>query len=59
LPKAGVHGPVAHSAVGPCKTRRAGSSVDNSKKYWLSPLDDDRLVKLICGKLLANDAVDR
>jgi phosphoribosylformylglycinamidine synthase len=59
LPKPGVMDPVAQSAMAAiadfgCRAE----AVRTLKKYWISPLPDDKL-QLLCTKVLANDAIEQ
>ncbi|MCA9213914.1 MAG: phosphoribosylformylglycinamidine synthase subunit PurL [Planctomycetales bacterium] len=59
LPKPGVMDPVAQSAQSAMQDY--GCEIDAVRtfhKYWLGDLNDQQL-KLICGKILANDSVDQ
>ncbi len=59
LPKPGVMDPVAQSALAAIDDLGiAASAVRTLTKYWLGPLDDARL-RTLCGKVLANDAIEQ
>jgi phosphoribosylformylglycinamidine synthase subunit PurSL len=59
LPKPGVMDPVAQStlaAIGDLGLK--ADAVRTLNKYWFAGLPDDKL-RLLCGKLLANDAIEQ
>ena len=59
LPKTGVMDPVAQSALAAMADfGRPAEAVRTFKKYWLGELTDDKL-RLLCGKILANDAIEQ
>jgi phosphoribosylformylglycinamidine synthase len=59
LPKPGVMDPVAQSAIGAIEDLDlAADAVRTLRKYWLAGLTDEQL-KLLCAKVLANDAIEQ
>lgn len=59
LPKPGVMDPVAQSARDAIADMGIhAEAVRTLKKFWVSPLPDDRL-RLLCSKILANDAIEQ
>ncbi|MGE0606096.1 MAG: phosphoribosylformylglycinamidine synthase subunit PurL [Pirellulales bacterium] len=59
LPKPGVMDPVAQSALAAIADfDTPAEAVRTFNKYWLPDLPDDKL-KLLCGKILANDAIEQ
>jgi phosphoribosylformylglycinamidine synthase II len=59
LPKPGVMDPVAQSAVAAMADMGiSASAVRTLRKYWFGPLADKELGAL-CGKILANDAIEQ
>ncbi|HWB14562.1 MAG TPA: phosphoribosylformylglycinamidine synthase subunit PurL [Pirellulales bacterium] len=59
LPKPGVMDPVAQSAQAAIADfNLRARAVRTFRKYWLAGLADDKLATL-CGKLLANDAIEQ
>jgi phosphoribosylformylglycinamidine synthase len=59
LPKPGVMDPVAQSALAAIADfNLQAEAVRTFRKYWLADLPDDKLQRL-CGKLLANDAIEQ
>jgi len=59
LPKPGVMDPVASSALGAiADLGLTASAVRTLRKLWITELPEDVLKKL-CGKLLANDAIEQ
>ncbi len=59
LPKPGVMDPVAQSAMDAIADFRLKvDAVRTMKKYAVGPLSDERL-KLLCSKVLANDAIEQ
>ena len=59
LPKPGVMDPVAQSVVAAIADFGIQADVVRTlKKYWIGPLDADKL-PLLCSKVLANDAIEQ
>ncbi|MEX0677186.1 MAG: phosphoribosylformylglycinamidine synthase subunit PurL [Pirellulales bacterium] len=59
LPKPGVMDPVAQSALAAiADLGLVADAVRTVRKYWLADVADDEL-KLLCGKVLANDAIEQ
>ncbi|HEX3870932.1 MAG TPA: phosphoribosylformylglycinamidine synthase subunit PurL [Pirellulales bacterium] len=59
LPKPGVMDPAAQSALAAINDLGvAASAVRTLRKYWFSPIDDSAL-RALCGKVLANDAIEQ
>ncbi|MEX0978764.1 MAG: phosphoribosylformylglycinamidine synthase subunit PurS, partial [Pirellulales bacterium] len=58
LPKPGVMDPVAQSALAAiADLDLKAEAVRTFRKYWLNGLSDEQL-KLLCAKVLANDAIE-